>query len=62
MIALSGCNSPTNVDTRIKEVLDSLNVNNNIASFHIKDMKDYWVYTISNDIGLSYDGEGNPLI
>lgn len=62
MIALSGCNSPTNVDTRIKEVLDSLNVNNNIASFHIKDMKDYWLYTISNDIGLIYDGEGNPLI
>jgi len=62
IICLSGCNSPTNVDARINEILDSLNINNNIASFHIKDMKDYWLYTISNDIGLIYDGEGNLLI
>ena len=62
VICLSGCNSPANVDTRINEILDSLNVNNDIASFHKKDMKDYWLYTISNDIGLIYDGEGNLLI
>jgi hypothetical protein len=62
IICLSGCNSPTNVDARINEILDSLNINNDIASFHIKDMKDYWLYTISNDIGLIYDGEGNLLI
>lgn len=62
IICLSGCNSPTNVDARINEILDSLNINNDIASFHKKDMKDYWLYTISNDIGLIYDGEGNLLI
>lgn len=62
ILSLSGCNGPTNVDNRIIEVIDSLNVNNNIVSFHIKDMKDYWLYTISNDIGLIYDGEGNLLI
>lgn len=62
VISLSGCNGPTNVDKRINDVIDSLNVNNNIVSFHIKDMKDYWLYTISNDIGLIYDGEGNILI
>ena len=62
VISLSGCNGPTNVNNRINDVIDSLNVNNNIVSFHIKDMKDYWLYTISNDIGLIYDGEGNLLI
>lgn len=62
IICLSGCNSPANIDDRVNELVDSLNNENSIVSFHQRDMGDYWLYTISNEIGPLYDEIGNLTV
>lgn len=58
---LSGCYSPTNVELRVDEIIDSLSHINNIVSYFRRDMDNYWLYTFSNEIGTIYDEEGNYL-
>ena len=59
IVFLLSCCTQINVEHRVSEIIDSLSCTHNVVSFYKKDMADYWLYTISNQIGLVYDEEGN---
>lgn len=65
LLSLCGCMQKKNIN-RIDQVVDSLissyPLNTKIISVFEKDMEEYFLYAISNSVGIVYDEEGNLIV